>query len=54
MKAHGQNTVQWSHFEGFVVGRVCLLDVQVVDFKWWSQQDSNLRPLACEASALTN
>ncbi len=21
---------------------------------WWSQQDSNLRPLACEASALTN
>ncbi len=30
------------------------LGVQVVDFQWWSQQDSNLRPLACEASALTN
>src|ERR1051325_3992491 len=22
--------------------------------RWWSQQDSNLRPLACEASALTS
>jgi len=26
----------------------------VVDIQWWSQQDSNLRPLACEASALTS
>jgi hypothetical protein len=23
-------------------------------YKWWSQQDLNLRPLACEASALTS
>ncbi len=26
---------------------------EILERKWWTQQDLNLRPLACEASALT-
>ena len=51
MRPYGQYTVQWSQFRAFRAGCERLLGVQVTDFKWWSQQDSNLRPLACEANS---
>ena len=29
-------------------------ELRVVDFNWWAQQDSNLRPADYESAALTN
>jgi hypothetical protein len=46
MGERGQNT------NCFGIGRVYLTCKRLNS--WWSQQDSNLRPLACEASALTS
>jgi hypothetical protein len=47
MREHGQYAVQWSRFRAFRAGRNVYLTRKWL-ILWWSQQDSNLRPLACE------